>query len=227
MGAYKKKVGRVVYVDLTDVHVPKPSILRAAAAARVKNERYKRERGYNLLGNNCVYRTAADLKKGIDEYFESCLGPIYSKYGQKILDDEGKPVIRVVRPYTISGLARHLGIATQTLLSYNKKAAMGLLDEEYFNVLQDAMQLIESYAEGRLYDRDGSAGGTFVLRTGFGWMTKQEKTDRKLKIAKAKIEKLEHAAKMELLKQGQEVGNNEGIEIRVVRARKKDEEETC
>ena len=79
MGAYKKKVGRVVYVDLTDVHVPKPSILRAAAAARVKNERYKRERGYNLLGNNCVYRTAADLKKGIDEYFESCLGPIYSK----------------------------------------------------------------------------------------------------------------------------------------------------
>ena len=102
---------------------------------------------------------------------------------------------------------------------------MGLLDEEYFNVLQDAMQMIESYAEGRLYDRDGSAGGTFVLRTGFGWQTKQEKTDRKLKIAKAKIEKLEHEAKMRLLEQGQEVGSNEGIEIRVVRARKKDEDD--
>lgn len=223
MGAYKKMVGRVVYVDLTDVHVPKPSILRASAAARAKNSRYKRERGYNLLGNRSLYHSPEEFKKKIEEYFNSCLGPTYSKYGQKILDDKGKPVIKIITPYTVSGLARHLGISTKTLLAYRKRSAMGMMDTEFFDVLQDAMQRIEAYAESRLYDRDGSAGGTFVLRTGFGWQTKQEKTDRQLKIAKARLEKLEHEAKMKLLDQGQEVGN-EGIEIRVVRAKKKEDE---
>lgn len=225
MGAYKGIAGRKVYLDLTDIHVPKPSILRAQAAARKKSAAHQKATGNSLIGNQRKYLYPDELREAIDGYFKSCEGPIYSKYGQKILDDEGKPVLRVIKPYTISGLARHIGLSTASLLQYKRQAAMGLADEEYFDIIEEARQRIEEYAEGRLYDRDGSAGGSMVLRVGFGWMTKQERTDRKLKIAKARIEKLEHEAKLKLLQQGVETSNDQEIEIRIVRAKRSNEEE--
>lgn len=88
-------------------------------------------------GGSKTWTTAEELKKDLDGYFEACDNdPIF------INEVAGKdPVIMKVptqRPYTIEGLATHLGVTRQTLLNYQKAEGY----EVFFDVLTQAKQKI-------------------------------------------------------------------------------------
>lgn len=82
------------------------------------------------------YDNLADLEAGIDNYFAE-------------QDEKGKP-------YTLSGLALALNITPQTLCNYACK-------DDYFDAINRARQKCLSYAESRLYDKDGVQGAKFYL----------------------------------------------------------------
>lgn len=82
------------------------------------------------------YDNLEDLQNGIDNYFAE-------------QDEKGKP-------YTLSGLALALNITQQTLCNYAHK-------DDYFEAINRARQKCLSYAETRLYDKDGVQGAKFYL----------------------------------------------------------------
>ena len=82
------------------------------------------------------YDNLEDLQNGIDNYFTE-------------QDEKGKP-------YTVSGLALSLNITQQTLCNYAYK-------DDYFEAINRARQKCLSYAEDRLFDKDGVNGAKFYL----------------------------------------------------------------
>ena len=105
---------------------------------------------YLKLNAHCKFKTAEELQFMIDDYFEMC----NSKR----------------RPYSISGLALHLGLTTNTLRNYEK----GYGDTEYSDIMETAKQRIEEFAECALYDNKKSAGAKYVLENNFSWSNKQD-----------------------------------------------------
>jgi len=102
------------------------------------------------------YRTIEDLQIAIDEYFEDTKTPYFDKNGSVAGYNPG--------PYTMAGLACALGVNRITLLRYEGH------NEDYCNALTHARARVEAYAEGRLYDRDGSNGAKFALSNNHeGW----------------------------------------------------------
>jgi len=103
------------------------------------------------------YSSLDALETGIDNYFAYC-------------DDNHKP-------YTMSGLALSLDVTTQTLCNYGKA---GYVDQCYFDAVNRARQRVLSYAEDRLYDKDGIQGAKFYLTNnsarmgGLAYSDKQE-----------------------------------------------------
>jgi hypothetical protein len=107
-------------------------------------------------GRPPIYSSAADLKIAVDKYFTETKTPVYDKTGEIVDYKEG--------PYTLSGLGRAIGASRITLLRYEAK------DEDMNAVIADARARVEEYAEGRLYDRDGSNGAKFALENNHeGW----------------------------------------------------------
>lgn len=216
MGAYKKHVGRKYYFDMSGIKADY-TFLHANAKSREKQRALKRLDPYaHVVGSYRKYRTPKDLKKHIDKYFESCLDPLYNKDGELVTGNDGKPIMVQTKPYTLSGMAAFLGITTGTLRTYHTKAMAGLIPPEYADVVVMARQKIEEYAESQLYTRDGSRGGEFVLRAGFGWQTKSERNMDKLSKKKLKMQQSDFQAKQRML---QETLDEDGkIEIKITRA---------
>ena len=69
-------------------------------------------------GRPPFYKTSEDMQKIIDEYFQWC-----DDRAVKIWDDTKKAEIMISSPapYTMSGLARRLGMSRQTLIDYKNK----------------------------------------------------------------------------------------------------------
>ena len=88
---------------------------------------------------------------------------------------------------------------------------------EYADVVLMARQRIEEYAEGQLYTRDGNRGGEFVLRAGFGWQTKGERSLQKISKKKLKMQQSEQKLKSKLLQEGIDNPDNT-VEIKITRA---------
>lgn len=124
----------------------------------------------NNGGRPPKYKTADEMQKAIDKYFEDCKGI-------KALDDEGKPIYTKYgylyeiepEPPTMSGLAIAIGFLDRSsLLDYGNK-------EEFSLTIRAAKARVERYAETRLYDKDGANGAKFNLSNNFrGWREKQE-----------------------------------------------------
>lgn len=141
----------------------------------------------------------------VNEYFESCNGPLIDRDGRLVYDRDGHLVKTQVKAYTVSGLALYLGVSTQTLRQYRNGQLDTLLDEmraqtddtlTFSRVILRAKQTIEAYAENRLYDRDGSNGARFVLDCQFGWVDhktaaeiEKAKTDSKIKCEDFELKK--------------------------------------
>ena len=206
MSAIKKLSGRTLYIDMDEVKVPEHTFLHEIRNTHKKALRtldpFKTNRGKPMR-----YDTPEKLQEAINSYFNSCFGPGYYK-GKPILDANGEHVIVQTTPFTISGLARHLGINKTTLLDYDVNAKIGLIPREYADIILDAKLRIQEYAEKRLYDRDGSSGARFVLEAGFGWITEKDRKDlkqnkKRIKIAQEKLKLDQEAARAQTLEERQ------------------------
>lgn len=168
------------------------------------------------------------LQSMVDEYFESCNGPLIDRYGNLVYDKDGNLVKTQVDPWTVSGLALYLGVSTMTL----KKYRVGMIDElltemqadtddvlTFSRVVLKAKQKIEGYAEKRLYDRDGSQGARFVLDNAFGWVARKEQAEIDKMIQEGIIKAKEFELKRELLDAEDEDGS---LTINIIRGRKDD-----
>lgn len=227
VGAYKKHDGRKYFFDMTNIKADY-TFLHANAKARQKHRELKRLDPYaHCIGAYRKYKTPEALQRHIDGYFRSCMSPLRNKMGDLVLDEKGHKIMVQTKPYTLSGMASHLGITTRTLTTYKTKALAGLIPPEYADIVIMARQKIEEYAESQLYSRDGNRGGEFVLRAGFGWRTKSERTADKISKKRQKLQENETKLKHKMLQEG--LDEDGKIEIKITRASKRqgeqDEEE--
>lgn len=172
------------------------------------------------------FLTPEHLQGMVNEYFESCMGPTFTKDGDLLRDNNGNLVKVQVKPYTLSGLALHLGVTTQTLKKYRQGDVDTLLDEmkaetedwlTFSRVVLRAKQVIEAYAEGRLYDRDGSNGARFVLDCCYGWVSRKEQSEISRSKHETKLRREEFELKKRLIDEGEDDDN---FTINIVRGRR-------
>lgn len=181
-------------------------------------------------GGQKKFLSPEHLQSMVDEYWESCMGPTFDKYGNLVKDDRGNLVKVQVKPFTLSGLALRLGVSTQTLKTYREGRLDSLLDEmlaetddrlTFSRVVVRAKQVIEAYAEGRLYDRDGSNGARFVLDCVYGWVSHKEKSDIEKNKKESQLKRDEFDLKKRLI---DEADDDDDFTINIVRGRRNDEE---
>lgn len=182
-------------------------------------------------GGQRQYLSPEHLQSMVNEYFESCSGPTFDKDGNLLKDDNGNLVKVQVRPYTLSGLALHLGVSTETLRKYKTGKLDTLLDEmraetedwlTFSRVILRAKQVIEAYAEGRLYDRDGSNGARFVLDCCYGWVSRKEQADIDKAHAESKLRREEFELKKRLI---DEAEDDDDFTINIIRGRRTENDE--
>lgn len=124
----------------------------------------------NPVGRPPKFKSAEEIQKLIDEYFESCKGEPLMVDGEPFPDKNGLPVMINARPPTVTGLALALGFhSRQSLLNYQAK-------KEFVDTITRAKMRVEEYCETRLFDRDGQRGAEFNLRYNFRW-AQEEKSD--------------------------------------------------
>lgn len=118
----------------------------------------------NPNGRPLTFKTVKELQEKIDEYFEWC-----DNRTRKAVDKEGKEImISSPAPYTMSGLARSLGVDRRTLVNYSHK-------EKFFPTIRDAKSRIEEDVETRLMETRNEKGAIFNLKNNFDdWKDKNE-----------------------------------------------------
>lgn len=231
MSAFKRLEGRTLYVDLSEIHVPSWKIREVQKAANRKSRLLKRIDPFaRCSGRKRAFETPEQLRAACEDYFRSQECFIYDKWGQAIKDPMTGEYIKSTHPLTISGLGLHIGVATNTLKRYKAIAESGTVPYEFAEVVMDALQRIEAYAERRGYDRDGQKGSQFVLERGFHWQTKKEESEiRRNKIEielaqeKYKLQEKEHQLKMKMMEMGLDDGEDSSINITISRATKKED----
>lgn len=93
--------------------------------------------------NALKYKSKKKLQEGINNYFEKC-------------DKDN-------RPYSMSGLAYHLGIDRVTLINYGKT-------ESYFTLIKDAKDRVQAQIEENALCGKGNATfSIFNLKNNYGW----------------------------------------------------------
>ena len=181
-------------------------------------------------GGTKKFMSPEHLQCMVNEYFESCNGPLIDKWGQLVYDKGGNLVKVQVKPYTLSGLALYLGVSTQTLKKYREGLVDDFLDELYAEtddrltfakVVMNAKQTIEAYAEGRLYDKDGQRGAQFVLDCCYNWVGHKEQADIKKSKTDSKLRRDEFELKRQLIDEG---NDDDNLTINIVRGRRDNDE---
>lgn len=118
----------------------------------------------NPVGRPLKYKTVKELQSAIDEYFAYCdnrMGSIYIKdLGDNI--QISKPA-----PYTMSGLARHLGMDRDSLINYAHR-------DNYSALVKAARDKVAEDVETRLMETSNQSGAIFNLKNNFGWKDKTE-----------------------------------------------------
>lgn len=205
MSAIKHIENRKVYIDFGEFHDYRITVDKDGPTA------------YQLatvIGPRRRFKSPEQLQQHINTYFDACRGMVLTKNGLPVLNPDGTPLIRIVTPLTISGLARHLGVTTRALMDYKYQVIQQGIPDEYLPILDEARQRIEEYAEGRLYDMDGSRGAQFSLSSVFGWETPKERSDRKNAKARTKLMAQEQKLKQSMFDKDDEGG----LSITIVRA---------
>lgn len=192
----------VLYIDFTGIKIPSWKI-REAQKIKTKliRDRRRIDPFFSMGYSKRKYKTATELWYYCEEYFKSKQYVLTTKEGIPRKNPETGEYLYGTLPLTMSGLARHLGVSTSTLIWYERKAEAGKLPYEFKEVIQDAKHRIEEYAETRLYDRDGNRGAEFMLSRSFRWRTPLEdsmivKNEVETKLQQEKWKKV--AEKMDL-----------------------------
>lgn len=117
----------------------------------------------NPVGRPLTYKTVDELQKAIDDYFDYCdnrIKQIHTKEGETV-------AITHPAPYTMSGLARALGLSRQALSEYSHK-------EQFGDAIKAARDRVQEDIETRLMETSNQSGAIFNLKNNFGWKDKTE-----------------------------------------------------
>lgn len=115
-------------------------------------------------GSKLKFKTAKELQDVIDEYFRWCDNRTKNVYIKEAGDNVP---ISFPAPYTMSGLARRLGITRQTLVNYGNR-------ELFFDTVREARDKVQEDVETRLMETTNQSGAQFNLKNNFGWKDKTE-----------------------------------------------------
>ena len=117
------------------------------------------------VGRPKLFTDPEVLKARIDEYFDKC----DSRVKQKFVAKTGEVVeVRDPEPYTMSGLAYHLGMDRKSLINYSR-------DDAFFHTIKEARARVERDVEMRMNDKDQFTPGLiFNAKVNFGWQDKSE-----------------------------------------------------
>lgn len=124
-------------------------------------------------GRPMKFKNRLELVAAIQEYFEYCDNRTTSMYVKELGDNVS---IANPAPYTMSGLARYLGVDRGTLLSYSKK-------DEFYSTIRAAKAKIEEDVETRLLEGKAATGAIFALKNNHGWVD-QTQVDNKHELVK-------------------------------------------
>lgn len=209
----KQKRARLWLLDLRGIRNHPPN----------EKEKKKLKQNYrSYSGQKPVFASPEQLEKEVEQYFESCYGPLIDwKKHELVKDKDGNEVRVQTEPFTVAGLAYYLGIPTESLKRYAKGWNDKFEDEDEMlcsGILDRAKQVIETYAEKRLYDRDGVNGARFVLDHHFRMITRREE---------AEIEAIEKnnqykQEELELKKQMLDIGSDDDGQLQITIVRKED-----
>ncbi len=122
---------------------------------------HRKEVREGITGRPPMFTDAGELRRKCEEYFLLCDST------KTLVPDKKTGELTEVyrsRPYTIVGLARHLGFKSRmSLLHYAGKP-------EFAEVVADARMRIEEQRSEQLIDRSGIPGGIiFDLKNNHGW----------------------------------------------------------
>jgi hypothetical protein len=146
---------------MTDVETPAPAVEEEGKTPHAG-------------GRPLLFETVKELEDSITAYFDWC-----DPHKERRLVDSGvngrgetifmeRDIMTEQKPYTMSGLARHIGIDRDTLLNYGKK-------NQFFGTIQKARERCHEFAESQLYGR-AATGAAFSLKNNWGWKDRQELT---------------------------------------------------
>ncbi len=113
-----------------------------------------------MAGRPLQYKTVEELQSAVDEYFAFCDNRITQIYSKEVGDNVP---ISFPAPYTMSGLARAIGLSRQALSEYNHR-------EQFGDAIKKARARVEEDIETRLLEGRSPAGAIFNLKNNFGWM---------------------------------------------------------
>lgn len=120
------------------------------------------------VGRPPLFKTAEEIQKKIDEYFDTECKEEYAKdpeTGNILLDTKNRPIV-CFNPPTVSGLALFLGFENRnSLYDYEEKS-------DFTSTIKKAIARIENYAEKQLFIGN-STGAIFWLKNK-GWKDKSE-----------------------------------------------------
>lgn len=120
----------------------------------------------NGQGRPLKFKSVHSLEEKINEYFDSCFAPAYNDDGTPVINPAtGNQMMYRTKPWTLSGLACHLGIDRKTLYNYSK-------NDKFFPTIKNARAKIEAYVEEQLFTPKIAAGVIFNLKNNFGWQDK-------------------------------------------------------
>lgn len=114
-------------------------------------------------GRPLAFKSVEELEDKIQEYFDYCDNKTKEVHSDKL----GDMIMPDPEPYTMSGLARRLGIDRDTLINYSHK-------EEYFGTIRAARERVHEDVERRLLSTRNEKGAIFSLKNNFGWREKNE-----------------------------------------------------
>lgn len=109
-------------------------------------------------GRPRIFKSPEEMQKAIDEYFDWCDNRLVQGYDSKT--NEQFAYISPA-PYTMSGLARRLGMDRRTLIDYKEL-------DEFLPAIKLARERVHEDVETRLMEKQAT-GAIFNLKNNFGW----------------------------------------------------------
>lgn len=110
------------------------------------------------------YKTAEELQKAVDEYFDYCDNKTKEMHSEKL----GDMIVPDPEPYTMAGLAYHIGLTRMGLLKYSRR-------ERFSEVIERAKSRVEADIERRMSSKDTfTPGQIFNLKNNFGWKDRHD-----------------------------------------------------
>ena len=111
------------------------------------------------------FKTVKELQKAIDEYFLWCDNRPKKIWLEK---SQSEAMIADPAPYTMSGLARRIGLSRQGLIDYKNR-------DEYLDAIKEARSKVHEDVETRLMDGKAQSGAIFNLKNNFGWRDESQR----------------------------------------------------